>query len=100
MRFLDSRNGGICYSIVPEAVKGPIAVTCKYLLKESVETKAGTFNVNKFNFMMADPFIARLMDPYLKSIVYLVEDSDRSLVIKGGMAGGMLVLEEISNVSQ
>jgi hypothetical protein len=81
-RFLDPQSKGSAYMVMPDFMKDPLQYTIQYTGEDTVTTKAGTFRVNKLIFVIADPFVGKLMDSFLKSTYDLVEDSGRRLVIK------------------
>ena len=97
-RFLNPENGGISYSIIPEVMKEPIATTMIFLSKDTLQTKAGVFRVRKYYTIMADPFLAKLMEPVMNKSVMMIEDTVRRVVVKSDIPGGRVELEEISNV--
>ncbi len=98
-RFLDIQRGGIYLTILPEIMKEPMIISWKFLSKETIRTKAGSFNVSEFSYALADPFLNRLMGAFLKGSTAMVEDSDRRLTIRSSLAGGEIVLEDISNIN-
>ena len=99
-RFLDVRKGGIYYSVVPQGMKSPVPFSWKFLSSENIQTKAGNFRVERYDFIAADPFMGKLLEAYLKSAIYQVEESNRHLTVRAGLAGGEIVLEGISNVKK
>ncbi len=100
-RFLDPRSPGIFYMVAPEIMKNPIPFSIKLAKKENISTKAGNFIANKVNTISGDPFIGKLMEPFIKNWIIWVADSDSRLIVKlRPPAGGLsIVLEEISNVN-
>ena len=98
MRFMDVSSPGIMYIISPGGIKDPIPFTYRYVAKETISTKAGTFRVKRAKTVMGDPFLGKLMEPVLKNANLWFEDSDRKLLIKVDGFGQLLTLEEISNV--
>ncbi len=98
MRFMDINSPGYMYTIIPQAIKEPMPFTYRFISKETLSIKPGKFQINKLNVIMADPFIAKLMEPFLKNLAFLIEDSDRRLLVKFETPMGYDVLEDISNV--
>ncbi len=98
-RFLNFKNGGICYSIIPEVMKGAMPSTAKYISKDTVRTKAGSFNVDKYHIIIADTFISKLIGQMMGDSIMMVENSVRHLVVKSDIPGGRVELDEISNIN-
>jgi hypothetical protein len=98
-RLIDPHSPGILYYVIPDFMKEPIPLTFRYDGKDTITTPAGTFRVNKLAVTMGDPFIGKLMAPFLKNLNLMIEDSDRRSPVKQQMAGSETVLEEISNVN-
>lgn len=59
-RLLDPRSGGVYYVITAMYMKEPMPFTIKYISTETIETKAGTFRVDKLNNLPGDPFLGKL----------------------------------------
>ncbi len=94
-RFLDMKESGIIYVVIPET-KTPIPGKFIYEGKEVLETKAGKFNTLKVTFFIADAFLARLMDSYMKDMHFWIEDSDPGRIIKAQTPWDTSILESIS----
>ncbi len=99
-RFLDPLNTGVYYKIIPEFMKDAMPVTMKFLSKETIKVKAGTFRVNKYSIVMADPFVGKLVESVMKNSIIMIEVSERRLVVKSDIPGGYVELEEISNINK
>jgi len=56
-RYLDPDKGGVLYSLTPQVMKEPMAISWKLKPNETLTTKAGTFQVKKISLVPADPFI-------------------------------------------
>ncbi len=97
-RLIDPHSPGIFYYVIPDFMKEPFPLTFRYDRKETVTTKAGKFHVTILIVAMGDPFIGKLMEPFLKNLSLMIEDSDRRVAVKQIMSGSETVLEEISNV--
>ncbi len=97
-RVMDPNSTGIINYVLPTFMKEPLATTLKLDRKDTVTTKAGTFNVRKVEFVLGDPFISKLMESFIKNSTFLIEDSDRRLMIKKQDISSSMFLEEISNV--
>ncbi len=98
-RFMDIKCPGVFYFILPEALKDPIPLTFKTIKKETLTTKAGTFKTVKMGMNAADPFLARLIEPFSRMMYLWVEDSDRKLIVQIQLPAGFFKLEEISNMN-
>ena len=98
-RFLDPQNPGIFFYVIPDFIKEPIPLSFRLDKKDTITLKAGTFHVNRLIVTMGDPFIGKLMEPFLKNLVLMIEDSNRRIAVMQRMAGSETVLEEISNVN-
>ena len=98
-RFIDPHSPGILYYVLPDFMKEPIPLTFRYDKKETIATKAGTFLVNNIIVILGDPFLGKLMAPFLKNFNLMIEDSDRRSPVKQLFTGAETVLEEISNVN-
>ncbi len=100
VRFLDITVPGIAYLCVPQVFKNPIPVTFKSAGRETIETPAGEFNTIKYVLLMADPFLSKLMEPYLKQGMMWIEDSPRMLLIKATGPTGYTMVDEISTIQK
>lgn len=98
-RFLDVKGPGIIYICEPRGLKNPLPVFFRYIGKEKVKTPAGEFDTFKVSWIIADPFLAKLLQPYVKESFLWVEDSPRLLVVKiTGFNDTRYILEEVSTV--
>ncbi len=98
-RFIDPGTPGIYYLALPNFLKEPLAVTSSYEnSKILITAKPLVFKVRKLKAVMADPFIAGLTGPLMKSLSVYIEDSDRRLMIKSREMQTEIILEEISNI--
>jgi hypothetical protein len=98
-RVMDTGSSGVVYEVIPDMLKEPLPVSYSFGKKEKINVKAGSFMVCSVITEMADPFIGKLMSPFLKSSRAYVEDSDRKLVVKVDVMDQENMLEGISNVS-
>ena len=99
MRFMDITHPGICYVIAPFVFKDPMPGMIQILGKEEIEVPAGKFKTIKVGFKIADSFIGRLMDSYIKDTVIWLEDNESMRLIKmNAPLGGNMILQYISNV--
>ena len=96
LRYLDVSGPGIVYLVTPQVLKEPMPVSFRVVKKEVLETKAGKFNTLKISFSVADPFISKLMDSYIKTTFIWVEDSERALIVKTDVPGSINELESVS----
>ncbi len=98
-RFIDPDSPGIFYLVVPEIMKNPIPLSLRNVSTGTLETKAGIFRIKKEKVLSGDPFIGKLMEPFLKNWEIWVEDSSRRLIIKlHTPSDDYIMLEQISNV--
>ncbi len=97
--FMDVRSGGIIYMVAPFMLKEAAPVTFKYQASETITTKAGNFRALKETFLISDPFIGNLMDSFLKTSKFWIEDSGRKLLLKSQLGGTEVILEGISNIN-
>jgi hypothetical protein len=96
LRLFEPTNKGIIYIIAPDLLKEPIPVSFSIKGREVVKTKAGVFNTVKLGMFLADPFLGKLLEGYVREVFAWVEDSDRGLVIKTKDIGNTyIILEEI-----
>lgn len=98
IRFFDITGPGIVYMCQPQFLKQPIPTTFTFLGKETVKTPAGEFKTFKVSMMVADPFLAKLMQPYTKESFMWLEESPRLLVVKVETPGTKYILEEVSDI--
>ncbi len=100
-RFLDVKGSGIIYICEPRGLKNPLPVFFRYIGKEKVKTPAGEFDTFKVSWIIADPFLAKLLQPYIKESFLWVEDSPRLLVVKTtGFNDTRYILEEVSTAGE
>jgi hypothetical protein len=97
-RFIDPHSPGIVYYVIPDFMKEPFPLTVRFAGKENITIKAGKFNSLKIVFTMGDPFIGKLMEPFMKDSSLYV-DSERRIPIESKLNSGETILEEISNVT-
>ena len=98
-RFLDISKPGIVYACKLDVMKEAIPIAFIPQKREVITTPAGTFHTVKIVFAIADPFLAKLSEPFLKELTLWVEDSPRAMMIQGiNPAGDVYKVEEISNV--
>lgn len=99
-RFVNPHTPGVFYYVIPDFMKEPFSLSIHYDKKDTVTTKAGTFHVNKVTVTMGDPFVGKLMEPFLKNSSLMIEDSERRLIVKSILTGSEALLEEVSNVNR
>jgi hypothetical protein len=98
-RFLDITGPGVVYLCVPDFLKEPLPIRFSYLGREIVHTTAGDFKTIKATFVVADPFLGKLLSPYMKDLTMWIEDSPRMLFVKScSSVMGEIVLEEVSDI--
>jgi hypothetical protein len=95
-RYLDLSGKGIVYGVYPTIVKDAVPISARYLKKETVETPLGKFETLKYGIGIIDPFLAQLLDSYVKEMSIWIEDAPRGLVIKTQSPEEGYILEEIS----
>jgi len=94
-RFLDTQSKGVFYGIYPSVVKQAVPVTVRFLGKETVTTPAGVFPTIRLSVSVVDPFLANLLDNYIREMSIWIEDSPRALVIKSMSPEDNYLLEKI-----
>lgn len=94
-RFLDLKQEGVVYAIIPVIIKEPVLCSFRYLGKETITVKAGRFDTLKFGFSIADPFLSSLLSQYTKIFLVWKEDNARGLIIKTSSPWGSFSLESI-----
>jgi len=97
-RYLDLSGKGVVYGVYPTIVKEAVPVSARFIKKEVVETPLGKFATLKYGIGVTDPFLAQLLDSYVKEMSIWIEDSPRGLVVKTESPGDNYVLEGISTV--
>jgi hypothetical protein len=95
-RFLDLSGKGIVYGVYPSIVKDAVPISAHFIKKEAVDTPIGKFNTLKYGVGITDPFLAQLLDSYVKEMNIWIEDAPRGLVIKTEAPGDDFTIEEIS----
>ncbi len=95
-RFLDLSGKGVVYGVYPLVVKEVIPISAHFIKKEIIDTPLGKFSTLKYGVGITDPFLAQLLDSYVKEMSIWIEDAPRGLVIKTESPGDQFVLEEIS----
>jgi hypothetical protein len=95
-RFLDLSGKGIVYGVYPTIVKDAVPINARFIKKEIIDTPIGKFNTLKFGIGITDPFLAHLLDSYVKEMSIWVEDAPRGLVIKTESPEDNYILEGIS----
>ena len=95
-RFLDLSGKGIVYGVYPTMVKEAVPVSARFIKKEAVQTPLGKFETLKYGVGVTDPFLAQLLDSYVKEMSIWIEDAPRGLVIKTQSPAESYILEEIS----
>ena len=93
-RFLDIESPGIIQEVIPQ-MKQTIPGRFVYVGREILTTPAGKFNTVKVGFMIADPFLSKLMESYLKEMFFWIEEGPRGLIVKTQRPDEINVLEEI-----
>ena len=99
-RFLDISSPGIAYLCWPQILKQPIPLSFIFLGRETVKTPAGEIKTIKVHWNVSDPFLAKLMQPYMNESFIWVEDSPRRLVVKAMNPSAQLILEEVSTIKE
>ena len=98
-RFLDITGPGIVYQCEPRFLKQPLPTSFKLIGRETVKTPAGEFKTFKVSMNIADPFLAKLVQPFTKDAFLWFEDYPRLLVVKvSGFGGAEYLLEEVSTI--
>jgi hypothetical protein len=95
-RYLDLSGRGIVYGVYPTIVKDAVPISARFIGRESLEIPLGTFNALKYGIGITDPFLAQLLESYVKEINIWIEDSPRGLVLKTQAPDEVNILEEIS----
>jgi hypothetical protein len=95
-RFLDLSGKGIVYGVFPMIVKDAVPISAHFIKKETIDTPLGRFNTLRYGLGIMDPFLAQLLDSYVKEMSIWIEDAPRGLVIKTEAPGDSFLLEEIS----
>ena len=95
-RYLDLSGRGIVYGVYPTIVKEAVPISARFIGKETIEIPLGRFQTLKYGIGVTDPFLAQLLESYVKELVVWIEDSPRALVIKTQAPGEANVLESIS----
>lgn len=102
-RFLDFHKGGVLYSIAVQNTE-PKSVSWEEASKETIRTKAGSFETMKIKGVFADPFVNPFLVSIIKSlmhgkeITWYVEESNRKLVVLLQTLMTDFVLEEVATV--
>lgn len=95
-RFLDLSGKGIVYGVYPLVVKEVIPINAHFIKNETIDTPLGKFHTLKYGVGITDPFLAQLLDSYVKEMSIWIEDAPRGLVVKTESPGDQFILEEIS----
>ncbi len=94
-RFMDIKKPGVLLLVQPGIIKEAVPVSFIYKGKEDITTIAGKFHTLKYNFQIADPFMGKLLENYVKYSSIWIEDSERALLIKVTYPGATSEIEEI-----
>ncbi len=95
-RYLDLSGKGVVYGLYPTVVKDAVPISARLIKKETIDTPLGKFNTLKYGIGITDPFLAQLLDSYVKELSIWIEDAPRGLVVKTESPDGINILEEIS----
>ena len=77
-------------------VKEAVPVSARFIKKETIQIPLGKFETLKYGVGVTDPFLAQLLDSYVKEMSIWIEDAPRGLVIKTQSPAESYILEEIS----
>jgi len=81
-RILDPLKTGVFYVLSPQALKDPIPATEKFLGRQIITNKAGTFSTIKVGGIIADPFLAKLLADFSSRFFIWVDESPSSSMIR------------------
>ena len=95
-RFLDLSGKGIVYGVYPTVVKDAVPIRAHFIKKETIDTPLGKFETLEYGVGITDPFLAQLLDSYVKELNIWIEDAPRGLVIKTESPEDNYILEGIS----
>lgn len=95
-RYIDLSGKGIVYGLYPTIVKDAVPISARLIKKEPIQTPLGVFNTLKYGIGITDPFLAQLLDSYVKELFVWIEDAPRGLVVKTEAPGGVNILEGIT----
>jgi hypothetical protein len=95
-RYIDLSGKGIVYGLYPTIVKDAVPISARLIKKETIQTPLGDFNTLKYGIGITDPFLAQLLDSYVKELFVWIEDAPRGLVVKTDSPDGVNILEGIS----
>ena len=95
-RFLDLSGKGIVYGVYPTVVKDAVPIRARFIKKETIDTPLGKFDTLEYGVGITDPFLAQLLDSYVKELNIWIEDAPRGLVIKTESPEDNYILEGIS----
>ena len=99
VRFLDIHSHGIFLALEPEIMKEPIPGFVNVVSKEVIETKAGKFDTTKYSMGIADPFIGKLLENYMKNTYIWVDDNSGRVIKIHSSIGEDAYLDVITNHS-
>jgi hypothetical protein len=97
-RFLNVDSKGMVYGIPPNYVKDAVPIVPKKIRKKKLTTPAGTFDCLKIGIGVTDPFLAQLLESYVKELYVWIDTSPRGLVIKTMTPNETYILESIGNL--
>lgn len=95
-RFLDLSGKGIVYGVYPTVVKDAVPIRAHFIKKETIDTPLGKFETLEYGVGITDPFLAQLLDSYVKELNIWIEDAPRGLVIRTESPEDNYILEGIS----
>jgi hypothetical protein len=95
-RYIDLSGKGIVYGVYPTVVKDAVPISARLIKRESIETPMGKFNALKYGIGITDPFLAQLLDSYVKEMSIWIEDAPRGLVLKSESPEESYLIEGIA----